>query len=177
MGTSKEGNRGLDDCMSAHSGARRFRPLGGRHSPAVGRSRPWVLFCLSLLFFATQPNAARAWDGPFHYVWTYYLALQVGFNERQAYQIASGTYSFDWDPQTDPLSAAGPMDVLDGTDRWRFTDPHVQKVWRGSLPEIERRMEQFLAGESRGGPSGFSGKSGSTTFPRCRKRVRRPAIG
>ena len=133
--------------MSAHSGGRRFRPLGGRHGPGVGRARPWALFCLSLLFFATQPNAARAWDGPFHYVWTYYLALQVGFNERQAYQIASGTYSFDWDPHTDPLSAAGAEDVLTGADRWRFY-PHVHTVWRESLPEVERRMEEFVAGES-----------------------------
>jgi len=138
----------------------------------LSRARPWALSFLALLFCAIQPNAARAWDGPFHYVWTYYLSLQVGFNERQAYQIASGTYSFDWDPDTDPLSAGGIMDVLEGTDRWRFVDPHVHEVWRESLPEVERRMAQFLAGESGRGPDWVLGQEWGRYFSALSERSR-----
>ncbi len=31
------------------------------------------------------------------------MALQCGFSERQAYQIASGAYAIDWDPETSPF--------------------------------------------------------------------------
>ena len=135
----------------------------------LGRARPWALSFLALLFCAIQPNAAKAWDGPFHYVWTYYLSLQVGFNERQAYQIASGTYSFDWDPNTDPLSAAGPDDVLTGTDRWRF-DPHVYDAWSASLPLVERRLAQFRAGETQQGTDWVLGQDWERYFSALSKK-------
>ena len=42
---------------------------------------------LLLLIEAVLPLSVLAYEGD-HYVWTYYLALHVGFNRRQAYQIA-----------------------------------------------------------------------------------------
>ena len=48
---------------------------------------------------------AHAYEGIVHYAWTYYLALQVGFTERQAYQIGSAANALDWDAQTNPIAS------------------------------------------------------------------------
>ncbi|MGE0451371.1 MAG: hypothetical protein AB7Q29_17495 [Vicinamibacterales bacterium] len=54
----------------------------------------------------------QAFEGE-HFVWTYYLALHVGYTKRQAYQIASAAYAVDWDPNTGPMEA-GPLEVVIG---------------------------------------------------------------
>ena len=55
------------------------------------------------LILAAAPRVV-AYEGD-HYVWTYYLALQLGYTPRQAFQVASGTYAIDWDPDTGDVEA------------------------------------------------------------------------
>ncbi len=57
---------------------------------------------LAAFAFVFGVRNAPAYEGE-HYVWTYYIALHMGFTERQAYQIASGTYAVDWDVDTGPM--------------------------------------------------------------------------
>jgi len=63
-----------------------------------------------------------------HYAWTYYLALHVGFTERQAFQIASANYSIDWAPLTSPMPFGMADNVIalgGGSDEERF-----RQKWR-----------------------------------------------
>jgi hypothetical protein len=70
------------------------------------------------------PSALLAYE-PDHYGWTYYLALQVGFTERQAYQLASGAYALDWDPDTEPMGSTwDKVQVLGG-----YPPELVQAKW------------------------------------------------
>ena len=71
-----------------------------------------------------------AYEGPLHYLWTYYLALNAGFSERQAYQIASATFSIDWDESTGPLSfGTTKPDLFYGAERARFYHPVINPLW------------------------------------------------
>jgi hypothetical protein len=90
-GTAAMAGSGDQSPMSAvrSSGSRRFSTL-------VVTS----IVTLSLLGGDFRP--LRAYEGD-HYYLTYYLALQLGFSPRQAYQIASAAYSIDWDPDTGPM--------------------------------------------------------------------------
>ena len=88
------------------------------------RSRRRVALLLLVLVPVTlllSPAQARAYEGPVHFAWTYYLALQVGFTERQAFQIASAAVAIDWDEDTGPMAAVA-LDVVFGSDRALYLD-------------------------------------------------------
>lgn len=95
-----------------------------------------------LLFFCFQivcVPTARAYEAEMHYGWTYYLALQVGFNERQAYQIASAADSIDWDDQTNPVASplSTPVDTIYGGERFRYFDKELNEIWRELAHELK----------------------------------------
>lgn len=69
---------------------------------------------LLLLLFVPE-NSGYAYEPDFHYAWTYYLALHVGYTRRQAFQIASAAFSVDMDKDTGPMEAT-PGDVLFGAN-------------------------------------------------------------
>ena len=67
------------------------------------RLKNLFLFLLTALaLFVSSPERADAYDAE-HYYWTYYVALHVGFTERQAWQIASATIAVDYSSETDPM--------------------------------------------------------------------------
>ena len=81
-----------------------------------------VLFQSSLL--------VHAYEGD-HYTWTYYVALHLGFTKRQAFQIASGAYAIDWDPDTGPMEATA-GDVIYGARHPGLTGtshPQIASIW------------------------------------------------
>ncbi|HUP25091.1 MAG TPA: hypothetical protein VNB06_19395 [Thermoanaerobaculia bacterium] len=65
---------------------------------------PWYAAGVAIALLSVA-SALPAYE-PDHYGWTYYLALQLGFTERQAYQLASGAYALDWDPDTEPMGTS-----------------------------------------------------------------------
>lgn len=84
-----------------------------------------LLVAASFTLFPLRPALAYEYE---HYVWTYYLALHVGFTERQAYQIASANYSIDWAPLTSPMPFGMNDNVIAlgaGSDEQRF-----RQKWR-----------------------------------------------
>ncbi|MBL8208060.1 MAG: VWA domain-containing protein [Blastocatellia bacterium] len=88
----------------------------------------WLL--LSLLIASALPLQAWAYEGD-HYSWTYYLALHVGYTKRQAFQIASGAYAIDWDPDTGPMEAT-PGDAIYGAGHPGLTGtshPQIAGIW------------------------------------------------
>ncbi len=90
------------------------------------------LFVLVIVFSQTLfVPTAKAYEGIFHYAWTYYLALQVGFTERQAYQIASGTNALDWDGETNPIASPldSKVDTAFGAERFRYLDEKLNQLW------------------------------------------------
>lgn len=72
------------------------------------RSRVAALVAAAAVLAGTP---VRAFDVEVHYAWTYYLALQVGYTPRQAFQIASATVGVDGDVDTNPV------------DNGKLTDP------------------------------------------------------
>ena len=74
--------------------------MPGRWLRSSGISKVFAAIAFSSIVPTSE--ALLAYEGD-HYAWTYYLALQVGFTERQAYQIASGAYAIDWDPESGPM--------------------------------------------------------------------------
>lgn len=81
-----------------------------------------------------------------HYVWTYYLALQVGFTERQAYQIASSTIAIDFDSDTGPMPIGGRDKLntaLGNADEARF-----RRRWREFHAFMD--MDQFHLAQDEG---------------------------
>lgn len=70
-----------------------------------------TLFCTVLILSSTQ--FVNAFEAEGHYAWTYYLALHVGYTQRQAYQIASAAWAIDVDPDTGPMEAS-PGDAVYG---------------------------------------------------------------
>lgn len=96
-----------------------------------------ILVAVVLCAFFVKPLSA--YDGPLHYFWTYYLALNAGFTERQAFQIASATYSLDYDESTGPLSfGATPPDGFLSVERARFYHPVINPLWRALLERVGR---------------------------------------
>jgi hypothetical protein len=73
-----------------------------------------AIFAVGIFASVYSDRAAAFADD--HYVLTYYLALEVGFTPRQAYQIASATYAVDFDPHTDPMIGWTWGDVLFSSD-------------------------------------------------------------
>ena len=99
-----------------------------------------IIFLLIKLFFSVP--SSMAYEGVVHYAWTYYLALQVGFSERQAYQIASAADAIDWDPETNPVNSPLDIkiDVLFGAERFRYFDRDLFEKWKtlnGKLKESD----------------------------------------
>lgn len=79
------------------------------------------------------PRRACAYEGE-HYTWTYFLALELGFTKRQAYQIASGAYALDWDRHTGPMEAT-PGDAILGANHTGYfgtgvEHPEIAAIWR-----------------------------------------------
>ncbi|MCP5373487.1 MAG: hypothetical protein H6907_17295 [Hyphomicrobiales bacterium] len=87
----------------------------------------YLTACLlaALTVLAAPSHPARAYEGE-HFAWTYYLALQVGFTERQAFQIASGAYAIDWDPHTGPMPD-GMFGNVQGAAA--ATPPRLRRMW------------------------------------------------
>jgi hypothetical protein len=88
---------------------------------------------------ALSYSPAWAYEGD-HYALTFYLAMQVGFTRRQAYQIASGAYALDWDPNTSPMEAS-PPDAIFGVFAGfgaragepgiiPTTNPRIANIWK-----------------------------------------------
>jgi hypothetical protein len=93
-----------------------------------------VVFLFSLLV----PLApAQAFDVDTHYVWTYYLALHVGYTPRQAFQIASAAFAIDHDPNTSPMKA-GPGDAILGAEN--IGNLRLLDIWRRFHCFGERRL-------------------------------------
>ena len=90
-----------------------------------------------------------SYEAVMHYGWTYYLALQVGFSERQAFQIASATDSIDWDDQTNPVASplSTPIDTLLGGERWRYFDDDLHAKWlkldKALKADSELRLREY----------------------------------
>ena len=90
------------------------QPTARRRGPAV-----WMIAAAVIGWFMTGvgPNwlepRVQAFDWDVHYAWTYYLAVEVGFTPREAFQIASATQSIDVDPDTGPMEAM-PADAIIG---------------------------------------------------------------
>lgn len=93
------------------------------------QQRKWVH--LLLLLGSLLPGVAYAYEGD-HYTLTYYLALQMGYTRRQAFQIASAAYAIDWDKDTGPMEAkAG--DAIFGANHAGLTGtahPQIANIWR-----------------------------------------------
>jgi len=87
-----------------------------------------IICLLTAVAFSFFPlRLAHAYEYA-HYAWTYYLALHVGFTERQAFQIASANYSIDWAPLTSPMPFGMADNVIAlgaGSDEERF-----RQKWR-----------------------------------------------
>jgi hypothetical protein len=66
----------------------------------------WMGLCLLL----GCGGRVHAYDNDVHYVFTYYLARQVGFTPPQAHQIASGDVSTDYDSRVEPLQVGNVFD-------------------------------------------------------------------
>lgn len=77
----------------------------------VRRQPFWLTLFLLFAIFAQTGSPVWAYEGD-HYALTYYLALKVGFTQRQAYQIASGAYALDWDANTSPMEASAGDAIL-----------------------------------------------------------------
>lgn len=103
-----------------------------RSNPKVRRKfqRFILLGLLSLVIASVLPTRTFAYEGD-HYTWTYYLALHVGYTKRQAFQIASGAYAIDWDPDTGPMEAT-PGDAIYGARHPGITGtshPQIAMIW------------------------------------------------
>jgi len=99
-------------------------------------SRSLVVLLSSLL-----PLHAYAWDAEVHYAWTWYVAVQVGFTERQAHQIASAAQavSDDADTRIDATSweqvSDAPIDeVVETPQRKALRDFHCFSPWTPGPP-------------------------------------------
>jgi hypothetical protein len=68
----------------------------------MGLARVLVVAASVLATFGARPAPAYEYE---HYAWTYFIAVHMGFTERQAFQIASATYAVDWDDHTGPMTA------------------------------------------------------------------------
>jgi hypothetical protein len=62
-----------------------------------------VAIAALLVALLLAPAKGHAYDYDTHYLWTYYLALNAGFTDRQAYQIASGAQAIDVDRDVNPI--------------------------------------------------------------------------
>ncbi|MBZ0112025.1 MAG: hypothetical protein K8J08_06170, partial [Thermoanaerobaculia bacterium] len=71
-------------------------------------------------------DTAYGYEGE-HFAWTYYVAINCGFSERQAYQIASAAMAIDFDEQTAPLPGA--LGVA--TSALGEPPAHLPPIWRG----------------------------------------------
>ncbi len=99
-----------------------------------------------------------AYDFDTHYLWTYYLALQAGFTERQAFQIASATFVIDDDPQTGPMHAMA-MDSLFGLETELYRSPEVADATRDLAidgRDVMKRVHELMVSGLRviGNPDG-----------------------
>jgi len=104
-----------------------------------------LVFALAIL---VAPRHGRAYEYE-HYAWTYYLALHVGFTERQAFQIASATYAIDWAPETSPMPFGS-------------TDELIALAGGASDARFRRKWRRFHAFNSKeiidqGRAAGFTG--------------------
>lgn len=87
--------------------------------------RRFIMLCLPTVVFAVvlAPAPANGFYDDVHYVFTYYLARQVGYTHKQAHRIASASVAIDWDPETEPVQAGiRTMHGAAGTQkpRWMF---------------------------------------------------------
>ncbi|MCP5373486.1 MAG: hypothetical protein H6907_17290 [Hyphomicrobiales bacterium] len=108
------------------------------------RPFPRALLLAALAAWVMAPGGARAYEGE-HYAWTYYLALHVGFTERQAFQIASGAYAIDWHPNTGPMPD-GHWGNVEGAAA--STQPRLRAMWSKfhafGVHEVLRRIHDRL---------------------------------
>src|SRR5207248_2588922 len=79
--------------------------------PAIRR---WLPSFLAVGFLLTGAGLARAFDDDTHYALTYYLARKVGYSREEAYKVASGNVSIDYDKNTEPLQLS-PNRLLGGS--------------------------------------------------------------
>jgi hypothetical protein len=102
----------------------------------------------ALLGWPQLSGTAAAWSGD-HYVLTYYLALELGFTQRQAFQIGSATYALDFDEHTDPMTGMSLYDKLHGADYG--PDPDSWQSWIQEPKNIATmaKWEDFHAFASR----------------------------
>ncbi len=87
------------------NGVRGASKHGADRMSVVGPRALAVLFLVAVSV-VLGAREGRAYEGE-HYAWTYYVALHMGFTERQAFQIASATYAIDWDSDTGPMPHGG----------------------------------------------------------------------
>ena len=115
-------------------------------APSTSSVRQHRLLVCAVLIAATAvvavaPRPAQAY-GDDHYVWTYYIALQCGLTERQAYQVASGTFAVDWDPETAPLPG-----TVDSVRTYVGVAPDaLRQIWR-RFHAFTEESERLKGGE------------------------------
>lgn len=96
---------------------------------------------------------AMGYEADTHYAWTYYLALQLGYSQRQAYQIASAAYAIDEDRDTSPMEATS-GDALYGATHaglWSLgnTHPQIARIWVRFHAFSEANFPDQIAEEAR----------------------------
>jgi hypothetical protein len=93
-----------------------------------------TVFCLFIVIVISLPKIAQAYDPEVHYAWTYYLALKLGYTEREAFQIASGSTAFDEDYDTAPHLQATAGDAIFGAEHEGplgigEKNPEIARIW------------------------------------------------
>lgn len=86
-----------------------------------------ILKHIVVLMLFTQSISVLAYEYE-HYAWSYYVALHMGFTERQAYQISSGAMSIDYDDNTNPMGHLGHVDK--GLSALGIARPDLRRKWR-----------------------------------------------
>ncbi|MBW2258535.1 MAG: hypothetical protein JRI25_28640 [Deltaproteobacteria bacterium] len=116
-------------------------PPSGLWSTAGLRPALWAaLFAAATLL---MPRVAHAYEADTHYAWTYYLALHAGYTYRQAYQVASGTFAIDMDPDTGPMGPHAQERALTSLTNPETGLPHdtTASLWRTFHCFVPRALE------------------------------------
>ncbi|HEY4492380.1 MAG TPA: DUF6765 family protein, partial [Acidobacteriota bacterium] len=115
----------------------------GEDTTFLNHWRRLKLLVFVFILLVTVPGNSgylHAFEADLHYMWTYYLALHVGYTKRQAFQLASAAFAIDADKDTGPMEAGG-KDVIFGANHpavfglihpglGETRNPRIAEIWK-----------------------------------------------